>query len=181
MANEEVKQGDFVKVNYTGTFEDGNVFDSSEGKDPLAVLAGKGMLIKGFDDALIGMKPGEDKELTIEPEDAYGHHNAELVKEVPRTELGADLKPEVGMVIGIKAPTGQVFPATITRVEDDKIWLDANHPLAGKKLHFKLNVLEAREPTDEDLQLFAQPHEGATCSDGSCDSCESGCEDHHHA
>jgi FKBP-type peptidyl-prolyl cis-trans isomerase 2 len=176
MAENKVENGHFVKVHYTGTFTDGTVFDSSEGKQALEVLAGQGMLIKGFDEALIGMEVGEEKEVDISSENAYGEKRAELVKEVPKKDLGADIKPEIGMVLGIKAPTGQVFPATITEVKEDSIMLDANHPLAGKDLHFKLKVEETRKPTDDDLAKFAPPvHEHGdhceSCSSDHCDTC----------
>lgn len=179
MVENTVEQGHFVKVQYTGTFADGTVFDSSEGKEALEVLAGKGMLIKGFDDALIGMKEGEEKEIDIPSDKGYGQRRDELVKEVPKSDLGDNVKPEVGMMLGIKAPTGQVFPATITEVKDDSIMLDANHPLAGKDLHFKLKVELTRVPTDEDLAKFMPPEPEASscstcgdggCSDGTCDN-----------
>lgn len=164
---ENVKEGHFVQVDYTGTFPDGTVFDTSEGKQPLEVLAGKGMLIKGFDNALVGMAVGSEKEVDVEPADAYGERQDDLLRKVPRSEIGSDMTPEVGMMIGVKAPTGQVFPATITEVTDDEITIDANHPLAGKKLHFKLKVVATREPTEEDLKKF-QPKEGCGCEDGDC-------------
>lgn len=171
---ETVKKGNYVQVHYTGTFEDGTVFDSSEGKDPLEVLAGQGMLIKGFDDALVGMKEGDEMEIDVAPEQGYGDRKEELLRKVPRTELGKDVTPEVGMMLGIKAPTGQVFPATITKVEEKEIELDANHPLAGKKLHFKMSVVATRKPTAEDMKKF-QPHEHTCgvdgCGDESCNSC----------
>jgi len=154
---ENVEEGHFVQVDYTGTFADGTVFDTSEGKQPLEVLAGKGMLIKGFDSALIGMKVGEEKEVDVKPENAYGQRQDDLIRKVPRSEIGKDMTPEVGMMIGVKAPTGQVFPATITEVNDNEITIDANHPLAGKDLHFKLKVVATREPTEEDLKKFQPP------------------------
>lgn len=171
MADEKVEQGNLVQVHYTGTFEDGTTFDSSEGKDPLEVLAGKGMLIKGFDEALLDMKVGEEKEIDVTPEQAYGDRKEELVRKVPRSELGSDVEPKVGMMLGIKAPTGQVFPATIQKVDEKEIELDANHPLAGKKLHFKLKLVGTRKPTEEDLKKF-QPK--SDCATGDCSGC-SGC------
>jgi FKBP-type peptidyl-prolyl cis-trans isomerase 2 len=175
MSNEEVISGNFVQLHYTGTFPDGEVFDSSEGKDPLEVIAGKGMLIKGFDNALIGMKPGEEKEIDIKAEDAYGEHREELIREINKEELGDDMKPEVGMMLGIRAPTGQVFPATITEVHEETIKLDANHPLAGKDLHFKIAIEATREPTDADMEKFAPKKEAGGCCGGNCS--EGGCGD----
>ena len=180
---ENVEQGNFVQVHYTGTFDDGTVFDSSDGKDPLEVLAGNGMLIKGFDDALMGMKDGEEKEITIEPKDAYGEPNEMLVQKIPRKELSDEITPEVGMVLGVKAPTGQVFPATIKEVNDEEILLDANHPLAGKTLHFKLQLVAHRVPTEEDMAKFAPHDHGHSCSCGSeeGESCGDNCScDHDH-
>ncbi|MCF7798764.1 peptidylprolyl isomerase [Candidatus Woesearchaeota archaeon] len=170
---EKVEKGHFVQLHYTGTFKDnGETFDSSEGKDPLEVLAGQGMLIKGFDNALVGMLEGEEKEIDIVANDAYGQPNEELIKAVPKTDLGDGMKPEVGMTIGIRAPTGQVFPATIKEVKDKELVIDANHPLAGKDLHFKLKVMTTRKPTKEDMAKFMP--QGDSCGEDGCDSC-SGC------
>lgn len=171
MTENQVEKGNYVEVNYTGTFEDGTVFDSSEGKEPLAILAGQGMLIKGFDDALVGMKEGEEKEIDIKSEDAYGARNDQLIQTVKRSDIGNDLKPEVGMMLGVKAPTGQTFPAVITKVEEETIELDANHPLAGKNLHFKLKVEVARTPTDEDMKKFAPPESSCSTCHGDCSTC----------
>ncbi len=170
MTENIIKKGNFVQVHYIGTFEDGSVFDTSDGKDPLDLLAGQGMLIKGFDDALIDMKEGDEKEIDLTPEEGYGERKADLLKKVPISELGDDVKPEVGMMLGIKAPTGHVFPATITKVEEKEIELDANHPLAGKKLHFKMKIVLTREPTEEDLKKF-QPKSCSTEGCGDCSSC----------
>jgi len=174
MSEKKVEKGHFVKVNYTGRFNDGTVFDSSEGKQALEVLAGEGMLIKGFDNALLGMKEGEEKTIKISANDAYGEHRKELIQEVPIKDL-KDIKPEVGMTLGITAPTGQVFPATIIEVKEDTILLDANHPLAGKDLEFDIKIETTREPTSEDLAKFAPPQHNhdhcETCEDDHCDHC----------
>ncbi|MFP4523663.1 MAG: FKBP-type peptidyl-prolyl cis-trans isomerase [Candidatus Nanoarchaeia archaeon] len=169
---QKVEKGNYVEVHYTGTFDDGSVFDSSQGKDPLGVLAGEGMLIKGFDQTLLDMEVGQEKEITITPEEAYGQRNDQLIRSIKKSDIGGELKPEVGMMIGVQAPTGQTFPAVITKVEDETVEIDANHPLAGKTLHFKLKLELAREPTQEDMKKFA-PQENAcsSCSEDSCDSC----------
>ncbi|MGM5479917.1 MAG: FKBP-type peptidyl-prolyl cis-trans isomerase [Nanobdellota archaeon] len=172
-----VKEGNVVTLHYTGTFEDGNVFDSSEGKDPLEVLAGKGMLIKGFDDELLGMKKDEEKKISLTPEDGYGQPREDLVREVPKKDLGDDIKPEVGMTLGVKAPTGQVFPAVIKEIKDENIVIDANHPLAGKNIKFDIKIVDTREPTEEDMKKFTpqqpQEPEGDDCSTcgGDCSKC----------
>jgi peptidylprolyl isomerase len=169
---DKVEKGHYVEVHYIGTFEDGTEFDSSKGKDPLGVLAGEGMLIKGFDNALIGMGVGEEKEIDILSEDAYGERNDQLIRTVPKADLGegAD-KVEVGMMLGVRAPTGQTFPAVITKVEEETIELDANHPLAGKNLHFKIKIECTRVPTDDDMKKFQPPGDCSGCSGDSCDSC----------
>ncbi|MCA9477812.1 MAG: peptidylprolyl isomerase [Simkania sp.] len=175
----EVKKGHYVKVHYTGSLDDGSTFDSSKGRDPLEVLAGEGMLIKGFDDALLTMKAGEEKKITINAEEAYGPRREDMVRPVPRKEFG-DMELTEGMTIGIRAPTGQVFPVTVVEIKDDDVVIDGNHPLAGKTLHFDIKVEEAREPTEEDMKKF-QPHhhdhEGCGCGgDCGCDhDSEDGC------
>ena len=138
-----VAKGDIVKVDYTGTFDDGTVFDSSEKHGhPLEFEAGSGQVIKGFDDAVMGMKKGEEKKIVIPPAEAYGEVKAELHKKVPRAQLPQDQEPKVGMVLAVGLPNGQQFPARIVAVTKDDVTIDLNHPLAGKTLHFKIKVAE---------------------------------------
>lgn len=133
------KKGDKVKVHYTGTFENGNVFDSSEKRgQPLEVEVGAGMLIKGFDDALVGMEPGQVKEITVKPEEGYGMPNPQLVRDFPRSQFPEEQEIHEGMMVAMHAPDGQQFPATITKVGADSVTVDVNHPLAGKTLKFKI-------------------------------------------
>ena len=136
-----VKKGDKIKVEYTGTFEDGTVFDASEkhGK-PLEFEAGAGTVVPGFDNAVIGMEEGEEKEVTIQPEDAYGHPNPEMVKKVPRDQLPKE-ELKQGMMLIMNLPNGMQFPAKISEVGDSEVTLDLNHPLAGKVLKFKIKVV----------------------------------------
>ena len=136
-----IKQGDKIKVEYTGTLESGKVFDSSEGKKPLEFTAGTGMVIPGFDKAVIGMKKGEEKKFSIKPENAYGELKKELKKEIPRTALPKDKEPKVGMGLMMNSPQGQI-PARISAVTKDKVTLDFNHPLAGKTLNFKIKIAD---------------------------------------
>ena len=137
-----VKQGDKVKVDYTGTLEDGTVFDTSEGKQPLEFTVGEGKIIKGFDNAVIGMEKGEEKEIKIETADAYGDPNSDMVKKIPRDKLPPEPEPKAGMMLAMKTPDGKQFPAKITEVSDKEITIDLNHPLAGKVLKFKIKVVE---------------------------------------
>jgi len=136
-----IKKGDKVKIDYTGTLEDGTVFDTSEGKQPIEFEVGSGMVIPGFDAALIGMKKGEEKEISLPPEKAYGPNNPNMLKKLPRDKLPPDQEPKPGMVLMIGTQQGQ-FPAKITAIDDKEITVDLNHPMAGKKLNFKLKVVD---------------------------------------
>lgn len=135
-----VKKGDTVKIHYTGTLDDGTVFDSSEGKKPLEFVVGSGNVIKGFEQGIIGMKKGEQKELKIESKNAYGDHNKEMFKTVPRDQLPKEQDPKAGMIIMAQLPTGQQLPIRIVEVKDGNVVLDMNHPLAGKNLNFKVKI-----------------------------------------
>ncbi|MEX2705385.1 MAG: peptidylprolyl isomerase [Candidatus Freyrarchaeum guaymaensis] len=135
-----VKKGDRVKVEYIGMFDDGTVFDSSEGKSPLEFEAGSGQIIKGFDEAVIGMKKGEEKEFKIEPKDAYGERNPELVRKIPRDQLPPEA--QAGMLLMLRTPDGMQIPAEITEVTDEEVTIDLNHPLAGKTLNFKIKIVD---------------------------------------
>jgi len=138
-----VKKGSKVKVDYTGTFDDGTVFDASEKQgQPLEFEVGSGQVIKGFDEAVVGMEEGQEKEITIPPAEAYGEVKAELNKKIPRAQLPQDQEPKVGMVLAVGLPNGQQFPARIVAVTADDVTIDLNHPLAGKTLHFKIKVVE---------------------------------------
>ena len=136
-----IENGKRVKVEYTGTLDDGTVFDSSEGKAPLEFTVGEGKVIKGFDDAVKEMSLDEEKEIKIPSAEAYGDIKAELVKKVPRDQLPKEQEPQVGMILGVGMPNGQQIPARITEVADNEVKIDLNHPLAGKNLNFKLKVV----------------------------------------
>lgn len=138
-----VKKGDKVKVDYTGTLEDGTVFDSSEKHgEPLEFEVGAGQMIKGFDDAVVGMKSGDEKDITLKPEDAYGDPNPQLVKDIPREQLPKDVELKEGMMLGMTLPNGTQIPAKITEVAGSSVKIDLNHPLSGKVLKFKIKLVE---------------------------------------
>jgi peptidylprolyl isomerase len=137
-----VKNGDTVKVHYTGKFDTGEVFDSSEGAEPLAFTVGAGQVIPGFDQALVGMQIGDTKDIVIEPEQAYGKRVEELVQTIGRDQFNLNgAEPEVGMAIEMQTPQGSI-PLVITEITDKTVTLDANHPLAGEPLHFSLTLVE---------------------------------------
>jgi len=137
-----VKKGDKIKVHYTGSLDDGTVFDTSEGKDPLEFEVGSGKVIKGFDNAVVGMEKGKEKKVKLKPEQAYGTQNAMLLKKVPRTQLPPEPEPKVGMMLALTSPDGQQVPARISEVTKDDVTIDLNHPLAGKNLTFKIKVVD---------------------------------------
>lgn len=144
VSSAKVKDGDKVKIDYTGTLEDGTVFDSSIHGDhshPLEFTVGAGQVIKGFNDAIIGMKVGEEKDITLQPSEAYGDHNPQLVREFPRNRLPEGQEPKKGMILGIGLANGQQVPATIVDVTKDTIKLDLNPPLVGKVLNFKIKLV----------------------------------------
>jgi peptidylprolyl isomerase len=137
-----IKKGDKVKIEYTGTFEDGQVFDATEKHGhPLEFEVGSSQVIKGFEEAVTGMEDGQEKDITIQPEDAYGPRREELMKKVPRDQLPKDQEPKAGMMLGMQLPNGQQVPVLITAVDEKEVTLDLNHPLAGRVLKFKLKVV----------------------------------------
>jgi FKBP-type peptidyl-prolyl cis-trans isomerase 2 len=143
--NMPVKKGDKIKVDYTGTLDDGKVFDSSTHGDhshPLEFEVGSGKVIKGFDEAVVGMEKDGEKEFKIESKDAYGEPNPELVKKIPKEKFPPEPPLQAGMVLMLKAPDGHQFPATIKEVGDKEVTLDMNHPLAGKNLNFKIKIVD---------------------------------------
>ena len=138
----EAKLGDRVKVHYRGSLKDGTEFDSSFDGDPLEFTLGDGMVIPGFENAILGMTEGETKTVSIPPDEGYGPYSDELIAEVQRSILPADLEPEVGMELEAKAEDGTVTVVTITEVTDDTVTLDANHELAGEELVFEIKLME---------------------------------------
>lgn len=136
----QVKNGDTVKVHYTGTLADGTVFDSSLEREPLEFTLGEGQLIPGFEKTVLGMSAGELRTVTIPAEEAYGPYREEMVLEVPRTQLPADMQPQVGMQLQIGEEQGDGMLVQIATVTDAHITLDANHPLAGKDLIFSIEL-----------------------------------------
>ena len=138
----QVKENNTVKVNYTGKLANGQVFDTSEGREPLEFTLGQGQLIPGFEKGVIDMKLNEKKTITITKEEAYGEVNKDLIQEVKKTELPQDMAPEVGMGLVSKSPDGREVNLMVTEVKEDSIVVDANHPLAGKELIFDLEVVD---------------------------------------
>lgn len=139
---DKAKTGDTVKVHYTGKLKDGTVFDSSRERDPLAFKIGEGQIISGFEQAVIGMTPGQSTTATVETDDAYGQHRKDLVWEIERKRLPNDLEPEVGQRLETVFGDGRKVLVTIADVSESNVTIDANHPLAGKDLVFDIELLE---------------------------------------
>ena len=155
----------FVLVEYTGTLQNGTVFDTSRGRQPLEVQVGRGDLIAGFEKALIGMSLNEKKTFTLDPEDAYGHRDESLVRSFARTEIPPELDPHVGQFVALQTPEGQQRPARVVKVDAKRVDLDLNHPLAGETLTFDIEVLGI-SPTP--THITADGNCGCGCSVGHC-------------
>jgi len=135
-------QGSIVRVHYTGTLDDGEIFDASKDRGPLQFIVGEGRLLKPFEDTVVGMAPGESRKVTIPPENAYGLHRKDMVTVVERNKLPPDIIPEVGMRLEIAQDSRSNALVEITGINEKEITLDANHPLAGKALHFEIQLIE---------------------------------------
>jgi peptidylprolyl isomerase len=158
---EKVENGKFVSVEYKGTLDNGEIFDTTEGRNPIEVQVGSGQIIQGFENELIGMEINEKKTFTLDPNDAYGTRDESSVHTFSREEVPADMNPQVGELIGLQTPEGQQIPATVAQFDDEKLVVDLNHPLADKSLTFEIEVVGINDtPT--------QVHED-------CGSCGPGC------
>jgi len=167
---EKVKAGDTISVDYTGKLQTGKVFDSSEGKSPLKFTVGEGMLIKGFDNAVIGMIIGEKKTVIIEPEDGYGLRNEELYVDIPRTSIPSDLPLNEGVQIELQDPNGQPVAATIAKISDDNVRMDINHFLAGKTLEFDITIIQTGlEPDTHNCGSGCECGSGCGCDSDNCE------------
>jgi peptidylprolyl isomerase len=140
----QVKANDTVKVHYTGKLSNGQVFDSSEGKEPLEVALGQGMLIPGFEKAIIDMKVNDKKTVNIPKEEAYGDVRQELFHKVDNSQLPEEIKPEIGMGLTSRSEDGREYQFRIAEVNEDHIIVDGNHPLAGQDLTFDLELVEIK-------------------------------------
>ncbi|MEM9632412.1 MAG: peptidylprolyl isomerase [Pseudomonadota bacterium] len=136
----EAKSGDTVRLHYKGTLDDGSVFDSSEGREPLEFTVGSGQIIPGLDKAILGMKIGDEKTVRVEAAEAYGPHNPDAKQAVPRSNIPENVPLEVGLQLQAQTENGQMMSVTVVEISDDEVILDANHPLAGKDLTFEIQL-----------------------------------------
>ncbi len=137
----QAQSGDKVQVHYTGKLSDGTVFDSSRDREPLEFSIGEGQIIPGFEQAVIGMEPGESKTAEIPSDQAYGPHREEMVLEVDREQIPDDIDVQPGQQLQVQHPSGQMIPVVVTNVAESKVTLDANHPLAGQDLTFDIELV----------------------------------------
>ena len=138
----QAKSGDTVRVHYTGTLNNGQIFDSSKDRAPLEFTLGTGMVIPGFDAAVTGLEPGESITEKIPVEKAYGVYNSEMVATIEKQKIPADFELEVGQRLEMQVPGGDSMAVTITDIQGDIVTLDGNHPLAGQDLTFELELVE---------------------------------------
>lgn len=136
-----VENGRKVRIHYTGTLDDGTLFDTSTGRAPLEFEMGAGMVIPGFEKGVADMEVGQKKSIHIPAIEAYGEHHSELVMKFGRNKLPEDLEPEIGMSLHMQSSDGRAVPVSITAVDENSITIDANHQLAGKNLNFELELL----------------------------------------
>lgn len=137
----QAKAGNTVQIHYTGTLQDGSVFDSSDGRDPLEFQLGSGQIIPGLDSAIDGMSAGEQKTVTIQAAEAYGDYQAEARQTIPREQIPADIPLDVGSMLQMQTPDGNAVPVQVAEVTEEAVTLDANHPLAGKDLTFAVEIV----------------------------------------
>lgn len=159
-----VQKGDTISVHYTGRLADGDIFDSSEGREPLKFTVGAGQMIPGFDAAVVGMAPGEKKTVSIAPDQAYGERSDDFLFDFPRANVPEGMELEEGMQVYLQDNAGNPLPATVVAIGEESLKMDCNHPLAGKTLVFDISVAETGLKPD-----------APSCAPSSCGSCGCGC------
>ena len=145
---EQAKYGDKVKVHYTGKLTNGRVFDSSIDRNPMVFTIGQEQMIPDFEQAFIGMSPGESKRITIDSDEAFGPYREDLLMKINSENISPELEPKVGQRIEASRRNGQKVVVTIIAVNESGVTINANHPLAGEDLTFDLELIEiARSPS----------------------------------
>lgn len=138
------EDGDTVQVHYTGTLDDGTVFDSSRDREPLEFELGARQVIPGFEDAVRGLEVGDSVEVQLSPDQAYGERNEELLVDVAKSDLPDGLEPEVGQTLEVRTDDDEPMAAWVSEIGDDSITVDLNHPLAGRELNFEVELVDVR-------------------------------------
>jgi FKBP-type peptidyl-prolyl cis-trans isomerase 2 len=160
---EKVEEGVCVKITYTGTFDDGKIFDTTDDHEgePFDFIVGSGNVVPGMDKAVLGMKKGENKKFRLEPAEAYGERDPKAIEKIPISEFEGDMKPQPGMFVQMQTNNGHVIVAEILEVNKKDVKIDLNHPLAGKSLNFDITVVDILDPAE------------------SCAGCSCGCGHNH--
>jgi peptidylprolyl isomerase len=138
----QAKPGDKLRLHYTGTLDDGTVFDTSQGREPLEFTLGSGEIIPGLDEGVQGMAVGETRSVRVEPEHAYGEHDPDRVQAVPLSQVPDDIPTDPGTQLQVQTSSGQMMNVTVAGKTDAELLLDTNHPLAGKALTFNVELVE---------------------------------------
>ena len=154
MATDTITRDMIVSMNYTLTDKEGKILDSSN-EEPMEYLQGHSNIIPGLESALEGLKPGDRKQVTIQPADGYGQHNPDLIFSLPLDQFGGEA-PQTGMLVQLQSPEGEMM-ATVARIENNQVTLDANHPLAGQVLNFDVEIVKVRSASAEELS-HGHPH-----------------------
>ena len=147
---ESIEQDSVASVHYTGTFVDGEVFDRSEGKGPLAYLVGHGQMIQGFEQEMLGATIGETREFTLTPDRAYGERDEDAVQKIARNQFPEEMQIEVGMLVGAQSDQGPI-QFSITEIDGDIVTVDFNHQMAGMTLKFRVEVVDVRPASAEEI------------------------------
>ena len=161
----------YVALDYCLKLDSGEEVDRSPAGNPLAFITGNGQIIPGLENKLKGMEAGEDAKITLEPEEAYGQVRQDLFQEIPRDRMPPDMKIEPGMRFQAQRPEGLVM-FSVKSVDEDSVTVDLNHPLAGKRLHFDVKVIEVREPSDKELAALSR---SCGCGSSNPTDCCGGC------
>jgi FKBP-type peptidyl-prolyl cis-trans isomerase SlyD len=177
----KIESNKVVTAHYTLFDEKGEMLESSHDSQPLTFMQGSGMLIRGFEAAVEGKAENDKLSFNVKPEDGYGEYRNDLVFEVPKERLSEVEGLEEGMALRMETPNGAMI-VRVAGINDDKVSLDGNHPLAGVGLRFDVEVLEVRDATQEELDELARRAAAAeascegSCSDSCCSSCGGDCE-----
>ncbi|HNV72641.1 MAG TPA: peptidylprolyl isomerase [Candidatus Ozemobacteraceae bacterium] len=173
-----ITQGSLVAIHFTGKLENGEIFDSSAGNEPLKFKVGAGHVIDGLDEGIIGMRAGQVRDIKVTPEKGFGSYEDSSVLSVERAAMGKNMQPKPGMLIDIQTENGQRIPGTIVDVTEDTVKIDLNHPLAGKNLNFNVEVVEVHDEGDPGTENWGEHDHGGCCGeheDGCCGEHDHGC------
>lgn len=168
----KVENGLYVQVHYEGTLQDGKTFDTSRGREPLEIKMGGGQLIEGFEEALMGMETSEKKKFTLTPDKAYGERDESLERSFDRSQIPPEMNLKVGDMVGLHTPQGQQVPVQVKSVDDQKVVVDLNHPLAGETLTFDIEVMGITDqPTQVGCGCGCGSHESTPGTPSACGGC----------